>query len=92
MDYCARESTINTCQGEEAVARDASIKMNIQETRKILMEMGCVLDEFAAIVNGQKREDKTPRDACSLWDEASMLTALAYENLQKILEIKNSIY
>lgn len=91
MDYCARESTSTIGAGEE-LPRDASIKMNIQEAYKILREMGAALDEFATIVNGSKMENKTPRDACSLWDEASMLTALAYENMHKILEIKNSIY
>ena len=91
MDYSARELTMNKSMGEE-FPKDASIKMNIQEAYKILLEMKCVIDEFAAVVNGQKKEDKTSRDACSLWDEASMLTGLAYENLQNFLAIKNSIY
>ena len=89
MDYCARESTLNR---DEEVARDQTIKSSIQETRKILLEMHSVLGEFASIVNGdQKTDDKTQRDASSLWEESRLLTALAYENLQKLNEIRMSI-
>ena len=88
MDYCARESTINE---REEVGKDQTIKMSIQETYKILRDMNSSLHEFASIVNGDRPEDKTPRDASSLWDEARLLVALAYENLQKLNEIKGSI-
>ena len=88
MDYCARESTLNSCEDE---IRNATIKMDIQETTKILRETNCCLQEFAAIVNGGKQEDKTQKDAGSLWEEARMMTALAYENMQRLLEIKGSI-
>ena len=89
MDYCVRESTINR---DEEVTREQTIKSSIQETRKILLEMHSVLGEFASIVNGdQKTDDKTQRDASSLWEESRLLTALAYENLQKLIEIKMSI-
>ena len=88
MDYCAKESTINST---DEVMREQTIKMSIQETYKILKDMNCMLQEFSAIVNGSKQEDKTPRDASSLWEEARMVTALAYENLQKLSEIKGSI-
>lgn len=53
--------------------------------------MNCALQEFASIVNGTKPEEKTARDASSLWDESRLVVALAYENLQKLLEIKGSI-
>lgn len=88
MDYCARESTLND---RDEVVRDQTIKASIQETYKILRETNSALKEFASIVNGDKPEDKTPRDASSLWDEARLLVALAYENLQKLNEIKMSI-
>ena len=89
MDYCARESTLNM---DEEVARDQTIKASIQETRKILLEMHSVLIDFASIVNGdQKTDDKIQRDAKSLWEESRLLTALAYENLQKLNEIRMSI-
>ena len=89
MDYCVKESTLNR---DDEVVRDQTIKENIQETRKTLLEMQSMLFEFASIVNGvQKNEDKIQRDASSLWDEARLLTALAYENLQKLNEIKMSI-
>ena len=89
MDYCVRESTLND---REEVVRDQTIKASIQETRKILLEMHSTLIEFASIVNGdQKNDNKVQRDASSLWDEARLLTALAYENLQKLNEIRMSI-
>lgn len=91
MDYCAsvRESTLNR---DDEVTRDQSIKSSIQETRKILLEMHSMLTDFASIVNGdQKNDDKIQRDASSLWEESRLLTALAYENLQKLNEIKMSI-
>ena len=87
LDYTVTESTLN----RDDVVREQSIKMSIQETYKILREMNCSLMEFASIVNGTKPEDKTPRDATSLWDESRLLVALAYENLQKLNEIKGSI-
>lgn len=88
MDYCAREPMLND---REEVVRDQTIKASIQETYKILRETNSSLKEFASIVNGDKPEDKTQRDASSLWDEARLLVALAYENLQKLNEIKMSI-
>ena len=89
MDYCAKESTLNR---DDEVGRDQTIKSSIQETRKILLEMHSVLGEFASIVNGgQKTDDKIQKDASSLWEESRFLTALAYENLQKLIEIKMSI-
>ena len=87
-DYCARESTLNETS---EVAREQSIKMSIQETHKILREMNCLLQEFSSVVNGSRQEDKTEKDASCLWDEARLLTALAYENLHKLSEIKGSI-
>ena len=90
MDYCARESTINAYPMEE-VKKEQTIQASIQETHKILREMKVALDDFGAIVNGSKLEEKVPVDANSLWDEARMITALAYENLQRLLEIRGSI-
>ena len=89
MDYCARESTMNICREE---VNEQTIQADIHETYRILRETKCTLDEFAAIVNGSKMEDKVPVDASSLWEEARMLTVLAYDNLQKLTEIKESIY
>ena len=90
MDYCARESTLNR---DDEVTRDQTIKSSIQETRKILLEMHSVLIAFASIVNGDQKhnEEKIQRDASSLWEESMLLAALAYENLQKLNEIKMSI-
>lgn len=88
MDYCARESTLNST---DEVMREQTIKMSIQEAYKILRDMGSSLDELSQIVNGGRADDKTQRDASSLWEEARMLVGLAYENLQKLNEIKGSI-
>ena len=88
MDYCARESTVNTC--EEAI-RNQTVKMSIQETFNILCEMNALLQDFSQIINGQTHEDKIKKDASCLWEEARQMTALAYENLQKLNEIKGSI-
>ena len=88
MDYCVRESTVDD---SVAVAREQTVGASIQETHKILREMNNILKVFASIVNGDKPEDKTERDVSSLWDESRLLVALAYENLQKLNEIKESI-
>lgn len=77
--------------GDEEVKKDQTIKMSIQETCKILREMKVALDDFGAIINGSKIEEKVPVDANCLWDEARMMTALAYENLHRLLEIRGSI-
>ena len=88
MDYCARESTLNPCEE----VREVSIKMNIQETFKILCEMNAALDEFNQIISGRTTEQKGPaRDASSLWEESKMVASLAYENLHKLIEIKGKI-
>ena len=71
--------------------RNASIKMDIQEAYKILMEMDAMLSEFESIVCGHDPHDEKRKDACCLCDEARMVTGLAYENLQKILRIKNCV-
>lgn len=87
-DYCARESTLNSCEDE---IRNSTIKNDIQETFEILCETKSVLQEFATIINGNTHDDNAKKDANCLWEEARMMTALAYENLQKLLEIKGSI-
>lgn len=73
--------------------KNTTIRNDIQETNKILREMECALDEFAQVINGSRNADKKtpPVDASSLWDEARMMTAQSYENLQKLLEIRNAI-
>ena len=88
MDYCAMESTLNPVCDE---VRDPTIKMSIQETYNILTEMNEKLNEFAQIVNGKPHEEKGQKPVSSLWDEAMMLVALAYNNLQILDEIKKSI-
>ena len=88
MDYCARESTLNPVCGED---RDPTIKMSIQETYNILTEMNEKLNEFSQIVNGKPHEEKGQEPVASLWGEARMLVALAYNNLQILNEIKKSI-
>ena len=88
MDYCARESTLNSCEDE---IKNSTIKHDIQETFKILCETNAILQDFAQIINGQSHEEKVKKDANCLWEEARLMTALAYENLQKLLEIKGSI-
>ena len=88
MDYCVRESTLNTVCEE---VRDPTIKMSLQETHNILTEMNEKLNEFSQIVNGKPHEEKEQKPVASLWDEARMLVALAYNNLQILNEIKKSI-
>ena len=88
MDYCARESTLNTCDEE---IRNSTIMADIQETFKILCETKSVLQDFSTIINGNTPDNNAKKDANCLWEEARMMTALAYENLQKLLEIKGSI-
>ena len=88
MDYCARESTLNPCEDE---IRNSTIKNDIQEIFKILCEINSVLQDFAQIINGNTHEEKQKKDANCLWEEARLMTALAYGNLQKLLEIKGSI-
>lgn len=91
MDYCAKESTINAYPVEE-VKKDQTIQSSIKETCKILREMKAALDNFGAIVNGSKLEEKVPVDANCLWDEARIMTAMAYDNLQRLIEIRGSIF
>ena len=88
MDYCARESTLNDCVEE---VKNPTIGMDIRETYHILCDMNNLLQEFAQLVNGKVREDKIKKDAGSLWEESRMLTALAYENMEQLKEIKGSI-
>lgn len=88
MDYCAKESTLNLCEE----VREVSIKMNIQETFKILCEMNAALDELNQIISGRTTEPKGPaRDASSLLEESKMVASLAYENLHKLIELKGKI-
>ena len=69
-----------------------TVKDDIQETHSCLCEMSYVLNEFFAIVFGNKETEKDiPRDASSLSEEARMMTALAHDNLQKLSKIKNGI-
>ena len=87
MDYCARESTL--CEAEEV--RTRSVKNDIQETKKILMEMQLVLCEFEAIVIGQRDEGDKPKEANCIADDARIVTGLAYSCLQRVNRIKESI-
>ena len=87
MDYCARETTFQP----ECEVKDATIKMNIQETTKILREMYCILNDFASIINGKVSDENNKKDANCLWEEARMMPALAYECLKKLNEIKGDI-
>ena len=95
MDYCARESTLNAYDGEakycEDEVKNTTIKSDIQETYKILCETNQVLQDFAKIINGQNNEVKERKDASCLWEEARLMTAMAYENLVRLQEIKGSI-
>lgn len=88
MDYSARESTLNDCVEE---VKNQTIGMDIRETYHILCEMNNLLNEFAMLINGKAREDKVRKDAGSMWEEARMLTVLAYENMEQLKEIKGSI-
>ena len=87
MDYCAKESTFQP----ECEVKDATIKTEIQETSKILNEMYLVLSEFGSIINGKFSEENKRKDANCLWEEARMMTALSYECLKKLNEIKGNI-
>lgn len=87
MDYCAREGTLNPCEE----IREQTIKMSVQETYKILSDMNATLQDFAQIVNGKANENNVQKSAGSLWEESRLMVALAYENLQKLNEIKRSI-
>lgn len=87
LDYCARESTL--CEAEEV--RTRSVKNDIQETKKILMEMQSVLCEFEAIVIGQRDEGDKPKEANCIADDARIVAGLAYSCLQRVNRIKESI-
>lgn len=79
---------MNDCVEE---VKNPTIGMDIRETYHILCEMNNLLNEFAMLINGKAREDKVRKDAGSMWEEARMLTALAYENMEQLKEIKGSI-
>lgn len=85
MDYCAKESTF------QPECEPATIKMDIQETTKILHEMYCTLNDFASIINGKVSGEHNKKDANNLAEEAHMMAAFAYDCLQKLNEIKRSI-
>lgn len=87
MDYCAKESTLQP----EGEIKSTSIKMDIQETYKVLSEMDSVLSEFESIVKGPLKGEDRRKDANCLCDEARMVTGLAYDCLQKILRIRECI-
>ena len=88
MDYCARESTLEPCYDE---VKETTIQMSIRETFKILSDMDAMLQDFAQIINGETHEAKKQLNAGSMWEEARLMTALAYENLQTLKEIKKSV-
>ena len=93
-DYCAKESTLDAGSPlfiKEDDIRSSTIKMDVQETFKILCEMNIALQEFAQIINGQQQEEKIKKDASCLSEETQMMTALAYENLKRLLEIRDSV-
>ena len=86
-DYGTMESPI-----AEVNEKLPTVKDDIQETHSCLCEMSYVLNEFFAIVFGNKETEKDiPRDASSLSEEARMMVALAHENMKKLMEIKNGI-
>ena len=87
MDYCTRETTLQP----EGEIENVTIKMDILETTKILREMYCTLNDFASIINGKVSGENNKKDANNLGEEAHMMTAFAYECLQKLNEIKRSI-
>ena len=87
MDYCSKESTLNPCEE----IREQTIQSSIQETFKILSDMNTMLQDFAQIVSGKTNEEKVQKNAGSLWEESRLMVGLAYENLQKLREIKGSI-
>ena len=87
MEYGKMEAAI-----AEINEKQTTVKDDIQETHSCLCEMSYVLNEFFAIVFGNKETEKDiPRDASSLSEEARMMTALAHDNLQKLNKIKNGI-
>lgn len=88
MDYCAKESTL---QPAGDIVKEQTIKASIQEAYSILRETNCLLMDLAQVINGDKKEDRVPREATGLWDETRLIVALAYENLQRLAEIKGSI-
>ena len=93
-DYCAKESTIDAGSPlfiKEDDIKSSTIKMDVQETFKILCEMNIALQEFAQIINGHKQEETIKKDAACLSEETHMMTALAYDNLKRLLEIRNSV-
>lgn len=87
MDYCARESTL--CEAEEV--RTRSIKNDIQEAKKVLMEMQAILCDFEAIVIGQRDEGDKPKEANCICDDARIVAGLAYTCLQRVNRIRESI-
>lgn len=88
-DYSVKASTLNTCEEE---IKNATIKSDIQETSRLLYEMHSILQDFAKIVSGaSSSEEKVQKDANCLWEEARVMTGLAYDNLHKLIAIKESI-
>lgn len=85
MDY-SKERQI-----EPEEIKNTSMKMGIQETYKILNEMDEALSEFEVYVSGKHRNEEKRQDASCLCEEVRMVTALAYECLQKVLRIKNCV-
>ena len=77
---------------DEPISDDKpTIKSSIQELRKLLMDTREELLTFSAIVNGDRRADEPMKDVSNLWEESRLVTALAYENLQLLREIKGSV-
>ena len=69
----------------------SSIKMNIQETHKILKEMRVALAEFEIMLSGQTLDGEKDKESNCLCDEARTVAALAYECLQRLMRIKDCI-
>jgi len=87
-DYCVREAPVVSCENE---SRNQTIQEYIHETIQILCETKAVLQEFTAVIKGSAHDDNPKKEANCLLEEARMMPALAHENLQKLLEIKDSI-
>ena len=86
-DYSVTESTL--CEREEV--GNITIKIDIQETFNVLVEMNKLLSEFAQIINGQSHDETVRKDVCCMREEARMMTSLAHENLKRLIDIKDSI-
>ena len=89
MDYCVRESTL--CEGECAIPvvdKEWSIKDQLTETEKKLIETRSVLFNIVEGISKKPRNDDELTEAGCMQDSARILNALA----ESCLSLANTIH